>query len=455
MSTFAHADTMHRLVKQAVDSGSAATLDEAEQLFRGYRLSLVVDRATMETLTGQIAVLTAVALARRVFLGGVDVVGPVDVGLVVPMPLGDTLRGALRVLGGQVVDAVADARAPAISIGSVPELAGAAFHMRMSFTGWRGGVVPADHLAQCDAAAMPLAPMLAAGLAVSEAFSFIRGEGGSIGRRAVLLSLWKPESIECDLNRDENEPALRFLPAHLWLIGLGHLGQAYLWALGLLPYPCPAAIKLVMQDTDVITPSTESTSVLTDASMVGRTKARAMAAWAERRGFRTSIYERLFDGTFRRQEVEPAVALCGVDNAQARRALDTAGFPLVVEAGLGSGYADFRALRVHTLPASRTATEIWKVASGPVEVANRPAYRDLLTSGQLDQCGVTLLAGKAVGAPFVGAVAACLVIAEVLRVLHGGTSCQLVDLDLQCLEHRVVVTQERDFSTLNPGYVNV
>jgi hypothetical protein len=189
--------------------------------------------------------------------------------------------------------------------------------------------------------------------------------------------------------------------------------------------------------------------------MVGQTKARAMAAWAEKRGFKTSVYERLFDGAFRRQETEPALALCGVDNAQARRALDMAGFPLVVEAGLGSGYADFRALRVHTLPAPRSATEIWKVASGAVEVADRPAYRDLLSSGELDQCGVTLLAGKAVGAPFVGAVAACIVIAEVLRVLHGGTSYQLVDLDLQCTEHRVVVAQAHDFTTLNPGYVSL
>lgn len=453
MSTFAHADTMHRLVKQAVDSGAAATLGEAEQLFRSYRLSLVVDRATMETTTGQAALLTAAALARRVFLGGVDVVGPVDVALAVPMPLGDTLRDAIQALGGRVVDAIADTSAPVVSIGGVPELAGVAFHIRMSFVGWRGGVVPADCQAHCDTAAMPLAPMLAAALAVSEAFSFIRGEGGTVGRRAVLLSLWKPESVEGGL--DENEPALSFLPAHLWLIGLGHLGQAYLWALGLLPYPRPAALRLVLQDTDVITPSTESTSVLTEASMIGQTKARAMAAWAESRGFKTSVYERLFDGAFRRQETEPAVVLCGVDNAQARQALDLAGFPLVVEAGLGSGYADFRALRVHTLPASRPATEIWKVASGAVEVADRPAYRDLLSSGALDQCGVTLLAGKAVGAPFVGAVAACLVIAEVLRVLHGGSAYQLVDLDLQCAEHLTVVVQENDFTTLNPGYVTV
>ena len=51
--------------------------------------------------------------------------------------------------------------------------------------------------------------------------------------------------------------------------------------------------------------------------------------------------------------------------------------------------------------ASQTATEA-------------AAYRKMLDEGSLDRCGVTLLAGKAVGAPFVGAVAATLVLAEVL-----------------------------------------
>jgi len=37
------------------------------------------------------------------------------------------------------------------------------------------------------------------------------------------------------IDADPSEPALSLLPSQLWLIGLGHFGQAYLWALGLLP----------------------------------------------------------------------------------------------------------------------------------------------------------------------------------------------------------------------------
>ena len=65
---------------------------------------------------------------------------------------------------------------------------------------------------------------------------------------------------------------------------------------------------------------------------------------------------------------------------------------------------------------------------------------------------MTLLAGKAVGAPFVGSIAATLALSEVLRVLHGGTVYQLIDLDLLSLDQRVASRHPGDFSGLNPGF---
>jgi hypothetical protein len=302
---------------------------------------------------------------------------------------------------------------------------------------------------------MALAPMLAAALAVNEAFLYVSGHAGVAGRRAVGLSLWDPAPT-CDwLGGTVTEPALSLLPARLWLIGLGHLGQAYLWALGLLPFARPQDLSLVLQDIDIITPSTESTSILSDATLINIKKTRAMAAWAERRGFSTAIHERLFDASFRRQDDEPTVALCGLDNGAGRQALDQVGFDFVVEAGLGRGHRDFRAVRLHTLPASRPASQIWRGGQADDQVADRPAYKGMLASGALDRCGVTLLAGKAVGAPFVGCAAATLALSEVLRLLHGGALHELIDLDLKAPEYRSTVLTEQGFSALNPGYVPV
>lgn len=302
---------------------------------------------------------------------------------------------------------------------------------------------------------MPLAAMLSAALAINEAFLFVNGETPAAGRRIVGLSLWRPGSSDFWLSADRTEPPVRYLPSRLWLIGLGHLGQAYLWGLGLLPFADPKALSLVLQDVDVITLSSESTSILSDASLVGQMKTRAMAAWAEERGFSTRLNERLFDAGFKRQADEPAIALCGLDNAMGRQALDQVGFDFVVEAGLGRGHRNFRTMRLHVLPGSRPSAEIWKSGGEDEPVEEQAAYRKLLEGGQLDRCGITLLAGKAVGAPFVGTVAATLALSEVLRLLHGGPVHKLIDLDLQSLDQRSALPHETDFSALNPGYVLV
>jgi hypothetical protein len=147
--------------------------------------------------------------------------------------------------------------------------------------------------------------------------------------------------------------------------------------------------------------------------------------------------------------------LCGLDNGAGRQALDQVGFDFVVEAGLGRGHRDFRAVRLHTLPASRPASQIWRGAQADDPVEDCPAYKGMLKSGELDRCGVTLLAGKAVGAPFIGAAAATLALSEVLRLLHGGAVHELIDLDLNAPEYRSTVLTQQDFSTLNPGYVLV
>jgi hypothetical protein len=454
MNAFTPAETLHRLVKQAMDSGAAASLAEAENLFRGYRVGFSIGAAEAAQRPHQIALLTGVALARRVFLGGVSVTGALDMPLLVPVLGASNLGEAVRVMGAELIQSESAGR-PWISIGGAARDRSAGFHVRAVFAGWRGGTVPAH--ASFDGGegeVMPLAPMLAAAMSVSEAFFYVQGQTPIAGRRTVGFSLWQPARKDW-LVHDGDAPSLRYLPSKLWLIGLGHLGQAYLWALGLLPYPNPTGASLILQDTDLITPSTWSTSILTDTAMAGAMKTRGMASWAEQRGFTTRMYERLFDASFTRQEHEPGIALCGIDNALGRRALDRVGFDFIVEAGLGRGHRDFRTIRLHTLPGSRPASEIWKSAGEGEDVSDRAAYQRMLKEGELDACGVTLLAGKAVGAPFVGAVAACFAIGEVLRLLHGGPLHHLIDLDLQSPEHRTVAGRPLTFETLNPGFVEV
>ena len=241
---------------------------------------------------------------------------------------------------------------------------------------------------------------------------------------AAGLSLWHPGADW--LVGDPTERALAFLPSRLWLIGLGNLGQAFAWLLACLPYGDRSKVDLLLQDFDRIAPANESTSLLSFKTDVGRRKSRVVSEWLEARGFSTMLEERRFGDWTKRGPDEPGVALCGVDNAYARSALDKPGFDLVIEAGLGAGPHAFRSISMHSFPASRTAEQIWSRDIGRTDssIENMPAYQALKRDG-MDSCGLTQLASRTVGVPFVGLIAATLVVAELLRRLHGGTALEL------------------------------
>lgn len=450
MTSNFHPDALHRLVKHAVDRGDALTFDDAQEQLEHYSLTICVEPAYAEDIAHQAAILTLCAIAPRVFLGGVFINGGIEARLKTTFKKGEELSDAVRLLGAKIGEG--HANAPVIHVGTKAKSKGG-FEARLVVDGWRGGHVPVDSdYAPEPSDATPLAGMVAAALAVNSAYAYLSGERAYAHRECVGLSLWAPQSADDWMEPDLTEPKLSFLPANAWLIGLGHLGQAYLWAFGLLPYEEPADVVLGLQDTDAVTASTFSTSVLTPTNKVGTRKTRMVAAWAEEVGFKTIISERLFDRTHKRQQGEPAVALCGVDNAAARKVLEDAEFELVIEAGLGRGHRDFRSIRMHAFPQNRSSAEIWSATTEPQPIASSSAYGKLVSNGVLDQCGITLLANKAVGAPFVGVTAAGLVVGELVRRLHGGEPIAQFDVDLMALSERTLHIDQSHRAPTNTGY---
>ena len=101
MDSFDSVDTLHRLIKYALDSGTADSVEEAEMLFKGYKLGLSIGTREIACPLNQAVLLTTAALSRRVFLGGVTVEGDLTVPLAVPLPLGNTVGEALTAVGSQ------------------------------------------------------------------------------------------------------------------------------------------------------------------------------------------------------------------------------------------------------------------------------------------------------------------------------------------------------------------
>jgi hypothetical protein len=293
--------------------------------------------------------------------------------------------------------------------------------------------------------------VLAGALAVSEAFQHVCGYVLA-GRRDVGLSLWNPDA-ETSWMSQEPGPELKSLPTNLWIIGLGHLGQAFLWTLGLLPYENPEELHLVMHDHDVVGSANDSTSPLTFPELIGMKKTRAMAEWCEERGFRTSLLERRFDQNYRLMDDDPRIALCGVDNAHARAVLEKIGFRYIVEAGLGKGTREYLSFQVHSFPCQQKAADIWNENASKDnqdDLTTKPAYSNLSKKG-LDTCGIAKLAGRSVGASFVGSAVASLVISDLLRLIHGGNRYALIDGSLGSFANQSAIRNSSINEPFNPG----
>lgn len=443
-------DTLNRVAKILMDVGKSDSYEAAMRTLESYCLRVVVAPAETRRPAAQAALIAIARTAVRAMPGGVYIEGDLDV----PLNVG-VLRGRLdqelRNLGAQL--GTSPSACPVIGIGESRPSERNHPILRCVYGGWRGGVTPADEFRDVtsDNCAHPLAGALAGAFAVSEVFQYFVGENPRAARRAIGMSLWRPDRIEQWWEHDAEEPSSSVLPAGLWLIGLGHLGQAYLHLLSMLPYEGGFRPHLVLQDFDRLAPSNVSTSVLTTDAIVGEKKTRALAAWADERGFETTIIERPFGRNFKLEQGEPSIALCGVDNARARAALGDAGFAYVVNAGLGAGPEGFLMMRHHTFPGPKATAEIWGGATAASRAPRHMGAYDALRAQGLDECGITLLAERSVGAPFVGMVAGCLVIAEVLRALQRGPRTIIADGSLADFSYRqVTVAPGLDIG--NPGF---
>lgn len=436
-------EVLNRTVKLALDTGEAASISEAEQIFASYRLQVLLGPDVQHSPVLQSIALTAINCAARTLLGGVMVIGAGE-SLAVILPGFANFPQAITGLGATLsVHELPDV--PTIVIGDVKNSLDP-LAIRATFEGWSGGVVPlSSNLRLSETGNYTPAGVLAGSIAVSEIFQRLRGNNPYACRRATGINLWKPER---DWYRYPDHQQLDELPASAWLVGLGNLGQAYLWTLGLLPYKKECA-TLVLQDFDYVAPSNVSTSLLTTSAEIGLRKTRAMATWAGRRGFDTTIVERRFESNFRVGSNEPRVALIGVDNALARQSIESVGFERVIEAGLGRGVDDFLGINMHTFPASITAKEMWRETGFSDVDLSKPAYQNFLSSGE-DKCGTVRLAGRTIAAPFVGAMASAIVVSELVRISMGAARYESFSGSLRDLSLRTLV-RGNPWGIFNPG----
>ena len=380
------------------------------------------DSATSEAL--QVALLTVVNLAHKSFSAPVPVQtsdcvweAACKTALSAKFSLGEALREL-----GAVREGSDHGQSLRLLIGDVDCGARA---LRITFDGWRVAVGPAASMARMrERPYCMLAPLAAAAIAVSEAFSSWANISVEAARKNITLSLWRPD-LDVALEESLGQAVAEF-PRKVEVFGLGHLGQAYVWAMSALPFEDKSALLPYLCDDDAIEPpNLETGALLRREDLPGR-KTRVVAEWLRQRGFDTRLAERFIDGAYRRCSGEPTVALSAFDNNEARQWLAAAGFTEVFDSGLGGEANNFDSIALRMWPHPQSADSLWPLEDRAGREARAARQRQRTSSnaayGEIaaDECGRLLVADKAVAVPFVGAVAAAFVLAEVLRRTNGG-----------------------------------
>lgn len=451
-------DDIDRTLKLELDSGRAGSRAEAEAIVRRYVLQIDVGPGMETSRARQAALLTALNTARRAFIGGVQVRTQDNPALNTPWARAMRLREAITAYGGRLVDSLTS-DATTLVIGDPPILPKDAVVLHPTFNGWTGGVVRDVERRLPEAADFPLSGVLAGAMAVSEAFQAVRGDLVA-ARRDIGLSLWRPD---IDWRSPEAVGgSWSFLPSRIWLLGLGHLGQAFAWTVGLLPYADPREVLIMVQDFDVVVSANAATGLLVPSDFTSEPKTRLVSRQLESLGIRTRISEREFSSSTPRQPSEPGVALAGFDKPEPRRALDRGNFDQAVDLGLGGGPTHYLDILMHSFPSGLSSEKAFPASVGTIDadILQLPAYRDwaerLAQSGDFSEeqikCGLLEVAGRTVGASFVGAVAASLGVAETIRSLVDGPRYEVLGFTLRSPAYVDAAPNTNPGPARNPGF---
>jgi len=410
-------DSANRMLLGIIEM-TGLSYDESERYLSKHTVFIKGGDELRNSAALQAALLTAINCAKRCFLGGIAVEIPPRIDLRLPWPA-KTLNEAVAELLKDVIQP--EAITERIVVGCHSDDA-----WNVLATGWKAVVGFGQQAALIPSLAgndFALGGVFAGALGVHHAFTRTTAIASTIDWEIDGLSLWTP-TVPWQAAGDG--PSLNCLPDKIWLLGLGHLGQAFAWTMGLLPYASPQNCLAMLQDIDVVTRANYGTGLLTTLKDVNSTKTRMVEQWLRRRSFATRICDRRFDTRTFCSLGEPTVAFCGFHDAASRRLIGDAGFDLVVEAGLGAQISDFDHALVHMFPNSHfDPKEFW---DDDTTVSIRDGLFTKLGGNEI--CGALELAGKAVSTSFVGAMAASLAWSEILRQYQKGESfyCQSMSM---------------------------
>lgn len=406
------------------------TIEEAITKMNQSSVFLIAGDSILNSYSAQLAFITSVNIASRVFLGEVKCILPSNTVNLLKIQA-ENFNDLVQFYGGTITNEEPTREDFKILFGisCFDNLC-----VEATFSGWRGGVnfYGNERISFPDISSrVSLGAVASASLAVYQAFSKVYNINDSEMNLNYGISLWNLNS-ERDWYKNENEgPDKPNLPRNVWSLGLGHLGQAYLWTLGLMPYKNPKDAQILLQDKDVVGIENIGSQVLCFERNVEKPKTRPCMEFLEALDFKTQIIEKPFvEGDCKQEwcELYPFI-LNGVDNVKTRKSIDKSSFKLFLDGATNGKYELFDSFTMRNISLNqKEQDEIWRLKEDGEVILHKnlyEIYEKKHACGQLTNIGIST--------PFVGLFSSTILVAELVRSLNQGMSYYVVSLQMRDL----------------------
>lgn len=247
---------------------------------------------------------------------------------------------------------------------------------------------------------------------------------GYLGFAALARAIGIPpyrEIYRTDYLRFPLPSAIQACAVSLSVIGLGHLGQAYL---ALLYFICQNSVPtVVLIDKDTFDPRNRPTQILLEDHLGwnGVPKHEYLEGLTRQWGWHVKGRGVTVEWGWRRPSDDPALALLGLDDLEVRRMAIAAGYEWIIDAGLGASFLQPR-ISWHALPpnnaVARSLFGVGRNAQQPVDVLEGTALKRELSETP-GQCGWLTFQSITAAAPSMGLAGAAFAIAELLNSADG------------------------------------
>lgn len=408
------------------------TIDDALEKMNSKSIWLIADETIMGSYSKQLSFITTLNIAHRIFLKGVYCVLPSQVPNLLKFKA-ETLNELVVAKFSEICCECEDNS----SLEDIKILFGKECYdnqcIEIIACGWRGGVnfYENERISFSDDKSLPLGPILASSIAIYYAFCKIYKMRETIDVN-VGISLW---SLNAGVNwyHDESDgPNHPNMPRTIWNLGLGHLGQAYIWTLASFKFESSSKIKFLLQDSDIVDLENLGSQVLCQYKDIGKYKTRPCLQFIEEMGFEAQIIEKRFELKDDEQDWmrDYPLLLNGVDNVKTRKSISNKYLKLYLDGATNGSSELFDSFTMNNVYSrGKSLDEIWTDNEAKSDILHKNLYDRY---EKTEKCG--FLSNIGISTPFVGLFSSAIIVSELLRSLNGGEKHSIVSLQMRDLD---------------------